>query len=160
MFDKAFNHKPLTERIRAVRFYSSCSGFTLVEVMIVLVVLAILAVLALPAYQQTLQRIRRSDAVHALLDAAAREELFMLRESSYTDDMHELGFTDDPLVSDGGHYRVDATACDTGALTNCYRLTANPVADSPQASDQGCTAFSLDSFGRRSASGRDVGRCW
>lgn len=47
-------------------------GFTLIEVMITVVIVAILAALAIPAYQESVQKSRRSEA-RALLTKGAQE---------------------------------------------------------------------------------------
>lgn len=135
-------------------------GFTLIELMIVVVIVAILALIALPSYQNSVQKGRRADAMSALLDAANRQEQHMLDRSTYTTDMTDLGYAADPLVSEEAHYTVDAAACAGGAITNCYLLTATPAAGSPQVNDARCTTFSLDSAGRRTATGSLGADCW
>ncbi|MAL96082.1 MAG: prepilin-type cleavage/methylation domain-containing protein [Haliea sp.] len=136
------------------------AGFTLIEVMIVVVIVGILLMVALPSYQGSLQKGRRSDAISALLDAANRQEQYLLDQGRYTLDMTQLGYATDPLVSDEGHYSVDAAVCTGGSIVTCYELTATPVAGSPQAADDRCTSFTLDSFGNRSATGTTPNDCW
>ena len=53
-------------------------GFTLVEVMIVCVVVAVLAAIALPAYQDQVRKSRRASAQAFLMDAAAKEQTYLL----------------------------------------------------------------------------------
>ncbi len=125
-----------------------------------ILVLAVLATLAIPGYRQTLVKTRRGDAVKALLDAASRQELFMLRHGTYTADMRDLGFSERSLASEQGHYTVEASACSEGSLGTCYLLTARPRQGSSQTGDVLCTSMSLDSYGRRSATGSDTRRCW
>jgi type IV pilus assembly protein PilE len=139
---------------------AQAAGFTLIEMMIAVVIVGILLAVGLPAYQNSVQKGRRSDAISALLDAANRQEQHMLDRNTYTTDMTELGFAADPMVSEEGYYTVDAAACGAGTIATCYVLTATPAAGSPQGADAGCTAFSLDSFGRRTATGAQAGDCW
>jgi type IV pilus assembly protein PilE len=138
----------------------AAAGFTLMEVMIVVVIVGILMSVALPAYQGSLQKGRRSDAMSALLDASNRQQQFMLDQGRYTTDMQELGYAASPMISEEGHYSVSAAACTGGVIANCFRLTATPVSGSPQASDTRCTTFVLDSFGTRSATGTTATECW
>ncbi|WP_456107049.1 type IV pilin protein [Pseudohaliea rubra] len=128
--------------------------------MIVVVIVGILAAIALPSYQDTVRKGRRSDAISILLDVANRQEQHMLDRSTYTGDMTALGYGADPAVSEEGHYTVDAAACAAGTIATCYLLTATPAAGSPQAGDGGCTTFTLDSFGRRAATGAQADQCW
>lgn len=134
-------------------------GFTLIEIMMVVVIVGILLAVALPSYQGSMQKGRRSDAKSALLDAANRQEQFMLDRSTYTVDMRQLGFGNNPSVSEEEHYSVKAEACASG-INNCFLLTATPRAGSPQSKDSRCTSFSLDSFGSRTATGTADGECW
>jgi type IV pilus assembly protein PilE len=67
------------------------SGFTLVELMIVVVIVAIIASIAYPAYQDQIQKTRRSDAKAALMDAAARMERFYTQFGRYTGTIASAG---------------------------------------------------------------------
>ncbi len=139
--------------------HDSHAGFTLIELMIAVVIVGILLAVALPAYQNSMQKGRRSDAMSALQDAANRQEQFMLDRSTYTKDMTDLGFAD-PFISPEGHYSITAAKCTTGAITNCFELTATPLPASPQAKDSRCTSFILDSFGSKTATGTAKTECW
>ncbi|MEM6581878.1 MAG: type IV pilin protein [Pseudomonadota bacterium] len=139
---------------------TSIRGFTLIEVIIVVVVVSVLMAIGLPAYENSVQKSRRADAKSALMDAANRQEKHMLDQGTYTDDMEELGFGDDPLESEEGYYTVDAVACTGGTLARCYVLTANPATGSPQTDDLRCTQFVLESNGSKTASGSDQDNCW
>ncbi len=136
----------------------SMAGFTLLEIMVVVVIIGILMALILPSYQDSVRKSRRSDAMSAILDVANRLEQYMLDNNAYTNDMKELGFANDPMVSPEGHYNVDAT---TG--TNSYTITATAKADNVQINDTKCRSFSLTSTGVKSAldSGGTVSvQCW
>ena len=58
-------------------------GFTLIEVMIVVVMIGILAGIAWPSYRNYVMRGNRSAAQQFMLDAASREEQYMLDARSY-----------------------------------------------------------------------------
>jgi len=149
---------PLTAFQRKPR--EAMSGFTLIELMIVLVIVGILLGIALPGYQNSMEKGRRSEARSALLDAANRQEQYMLDRGSYTGDMTQLGFAENPYISEDKHYSVGAAACVGGALTRCFKLTATPMASSPQSGDERCTLFILGSDGSKTADGSDKLNCW
>ena len=130
------------------------------EVMIVVVIVGILLAVALPGYQNSLEKGRRGDAKAALLDVANRQEQFMLDRSTYTENMVDLGFGADPMVSAEQYYNVDAAACVSGNITRCYVLTATPVAGGAQSNDGRCTTLILDSTGAKTATGSDLNNCW
>lgn len=140
------------------------AGFTLVELIIVVVVVGILMAVALPGYQESMQKARRTDAKAGLMDAANRQERYMLDRSRYATDMTELGFGADPMISEEGHYSIDVEEPDPPdpncSIATCYVLTATPVANGAQAGDTRCASFSLSSGGARTASGSGATECW
>lgn len=144
-----------------VATYSGAAGFTLVELVIVVVIVGILMAIAMPGYQESMRKGRRADAKAGLMDAANRQERFMLDRSSYTTDMTELGFGADPMISEEGHYSIDVEAPDTDCpIATCYVLKATPVAGGAQADDARCSSFSLSSGGAKTATGTGAGECW
>jgi type IV pilus assembly protein PilE len=136
------------------------SGFTLIEVVIVVVMLGVLMSIALPAYQDSMRKGRRADAKAGLMDAANRQERLMLDRRTYTDDMEDLGFEDDPMLTEEQYYSIDAEACADGTIATCYVLTATPVAGGVQEEDTKCTSLILDSTGAKTATGTLQAECW
>jgi type IV pilus assembly protein PilE len=136
------------------------SGFTLVEIIVVVVIVGVLAMVALPAYQDSIRKGQRSDAKAGLMAAAGRMEQFILDRGTYTDDMTQLGYATDPMISDEKHYSIGAAACANGSLATCYVLTATPRSSSPTADDGQCTSFTLASTGARAAMGTLEDECW
>ncbi len=137
-------------------------GFTLIELMIVVVIVGVLMMVALPAYKGSLEKGRRADGMSALMDAAGRQEKYMLDRSTYTLDMEDLGYTTNPYISTDGHYSIEAKDCDGGTskIATCYKLTATPATGSPQTKDTRCTSFILNSNGTRTATGTTDTECW
>lgn len=135
-------------------------GFTLIEVMMVIVIISVLLAIALPAYENSMQKGRRADAKAALMNVANQQEQFMADQNTYTLNMAELGFPQDPYISEEGHYTVDAAVCGGGSIDRCYVLTAVPRVGSPQADDSRCTQFVLGSNGAKTALGSDPQSCW
>lgn len=135
------------------------SGFTLIEIMIVVAVLGLLTAIALPSYNSYVQKSRRSDARAALMEAANRQQQFILNRSTFTTNMQDLGYAADPARSPDGFYTFDAAQCAGGVpLTRCYVLTATPVG--PQTGDTACTSFTLTSAGTKAATGTSAATCW
>lgn len=133
-------------------------GFTLIELMIVVAIVAILLLVALPAYQDQLQKGRRTDAMAALQDVAGSMEKFMLDRSTYTINLADLGY-DVPMDSPEGHYRITVRAPDANcAIQSCYVLDATP--QGVQVGDTKCTQFTLRSNGVKEATGSLGNDCW
>jgi len=150
------------------------AGFTLMEILIVVIIVGILAMIILPSYQESMRKARRADAKAGLMAAANREESFMLDRGTYALDMkNELGFENDPMRTEEGHYEVDAAEEDSDAfdagcaddatIATCYVLIATPVAGGAQAEDARCASLILDSTGQKSAKNADgsaAAECW
>ncbi|HEX7046686.1 MAG TPA: type IV pilin protein [Gammaproteobacteria bacterium] len=116
------------------------NGFTLIELIIVTVIVAILAAVAVPSYQQYITKARRSEAVSALMQAAAAQEKFFLSNSAYT-----LLFTELQIQSHtaNDHYTLEIR--DAGAASFLIAATAAP--DSPQHNDPDCNEFRINQRG-------------
>ena len=138
--------------------HAAQGGFTLIEVMITVAILGIIAAIALPSYQSYVVKSRRADAKSALMQAANRQEQFILNRSTYTNDMTLLGYPANPARSPDGFYSISAAACAAVAIQRCYVLTATPVG--PQANDTRCGSLTLASTGARGATGTNPGECW
>lgn len=141
--------------------YKNSKGFTLIELMIAVVVIAILAMVAIPAYNDTVQKARRSDAKSTLTQAASRMEQYFLDNKSYTTDMTDLGFTASPAQSIDGHYTLSVVTPTTGCpIATCYQLQAVP-----HDTDNYCQTFTLNSLGAQGVTGspaptQSADLCW
>ncbi len=146
-------------------------GFTLIEVMVVVAILGILAAIAYPNYAEHMRRSRRADAHAALLDAANRQEQFLLnRGGSYAADIEDLGMetprnNDARVQSRDGFYTLRVLAPTAACpIATCYVLEAVPTLGQPQTQDQRCAVFTLRSDGQRraftSAGNDSTGECW
>ena len=135
-------------------------GFTLIELMIVVVVIGILAAIAFPTYRDQVRKTRRTEAKAALQEAMNRQERLYTTTNRYTDDVTDLGYANDPFITDDGWYSVSAAQCGAG-LADCVTLTAAARLD--QGNDQ-CGDFTLDSRGQPGVTNQDAGvtaqDCW
>jgi len=128
----------------------SQSGFTLIELMITVVVISLLAMVALPAYNDSVNKGRRTDAKSTLTSLAAKQEQYFMDNKTYTADLANLGATS---ASIDGHYTITATATAT-----TFVLTATPANEDPK-----CANFTLTESGIRGVSGDNSANpelCW
>jgi len=137
-------------------------GFTLVELLITLAILGILVTVAVPAYQGQMERSRRADGKGALMDIAARLERHMAQNNTYTIEVSGAsGLNMGTVSSPEGFYEMEVEACDGGAISRCYSVSA--TAGGTQAGDTDCAVLTLASTGAKSAFNHsDVvnGECW
>lgn len=137
------------------------AGFTLIDLLCALAIAAILAVIAYPTCRDVLHRIRRSDALVALMQLQSAQERYRANHPSYGD----LPALRAAATSPAGHYRLAVAAHgETG-----YELRAS--ATGGQQTDADCRHLSLRVAGANVAyaSGSDESfanaeavnrRCW
>lgn len=114
-------------------------GFTLIELMIVVAVIGVIALIAVPAYQDSVQKSRRADAMAFLTRLQQLQERYRGNEPAYASAAASMGApTESPEryyaltienVSASG-YRLVATARSGTAQfadTKCRRLTVQMV---------------------------------
>lgn len=127
-------------------------GVTLLELMIVVVIIGILASIAYPNYREFVARAKRNEAKAALLQIAQNQERFYLQNNTYTLDMTQLGFPDDPFITDTESYSVNVTAADANDFT------AVATYQRPDAEKDKCQTFSIDGRGGKTSLPDD--NCW
>lgn len=123
-------------------------GFSLSELLVAMAIVAILAAVALPVYHQHSQKIIRLDGKSKLLEVMAAQQDFFAQHLRYTERLGEdLSFPDAGgwTLSDRGHYRIQAAACEGESLNACILLRASPA----QLDNDDATALTLDSRGGR-----------
>ena len=136
-------HRPNLRRAR---------GVTLAELVTVMVVLAVLTAIAIPTWRTHSLRVRRTEAIEALISIQTAQDQFFGRNARYADATQLAQPTPDGLgrsdKSAGGYYRVELRT-DTDGLG--YRVTARPTNDTGPSADGRCVEFSIDHNGRRRA---------
>ena len=136
-------------------------GFTLIELLFSVTIAGLLSSVAYPAYQGTVQKVRRSDALVALMDLQMAQERFRSNNVAYG----SLAELRSRATSPSGHYQLDVqTPTDAGFVVLA-------TAAGSQRSDTACGVLRLtvDGANVSYASGSDgnVGnnsaankRCW
>lgn len=128
-------------------------GFSLIELMVVVVIVAIIASIAYPAYQDQIQKTRRSDAKAALMDAAAKMERYYTQFGRYTATISSAGII---ATSPERYYTIAP-----GTVANqTYILRASPLAGSAQVGDK-CGNLDIDQAQfKRNSAGLPQNTCW
>jgi type IV pilus assembly protein PilE len=136
-------------------------GFTLIELMVVVAIVAILATIATASYRNYTMRATRTEGRIVLLAIQVAQEKFFLQNSQYAQSIATI--TADPPgglgirdinasgVTNGGHYSFTIAA-----TANTYTLTATAIGS--QATDSGCTVFTVNDQGQRTP--LDSSGCW
>jgi type IV pilus assembly protein PilE len=133
------------------------AGFSLLEIMVVVLIAGVLATLAQASWWSQVLRVRRIDATGSLLQAAAAQESFFLREGRYAevlvpDPPDGLGFAG----TRHGWYRLEIERADDDGFV----LVAAPAVGSAQNDDEPCQRFSVDHLGRRGSAPSPPAVCW
>jgi len=77
-------------------------GFTLPEVLIVLVIIGILVILALPKLMPLITKAKSTEAQLQLGHLHTLEKSYFYMHSKYSDDLYEIGFEQEKLVTEDG----------------------------------------------------------
>lgn len=123
-------------------------GFSLVELLVAIAVVGILVSIATPRYTHFIEKQRRVDAHHLLLENRSRLTRCFTFRGSYTDCRLRTESKEE-------HYTLNSSITAT-----TWTLSAVPDANGKQKGDTGCTAITLDNKGERSATGDEAGQCW
>lgn len=124
------------------------AGFTVLELLITVVIIAILVALAVPSYTQHVRRSARNEVQSYMMDAAARQQQYLVDRRTYASSTAALNATPSTHIS--AKYAIAVVAANGPPPT--FILTANPLGD--QAAD-GCGVLTIDSQGNRSPAA-----CW
>ena len=128
-----------------MRIRKHLSGITLIELMIVVVIISILAAVAYPNYREFAARAKRNEAKAALLRIATNQERFYLQNSTFSNDLTQLGFSASPFITDSETYRVWIVNADA----NNFTATADYLpTDAEQAK---CDTFTIDGRGTKTS---------
>ena len=150
-------------------------GFSLIELMITVAIVGILGAIAYPAYTSSVQKGKRAQARTALVELLQQQERYLTQRNVYLEFSSSGAgtsmvtspatagaifkyFSGDNLAN--AAYRLSAAACSTTiALTDCIRVTANPVQADPLVGD-----LNITSLGEKNCTGTaslsNPSLCW
>jgi type IV pilus assembly protein PilE len=115
-------------------------GFTLIELMIVVAVVGVLALVALPAYQDSVRKSRRADAISALTRLQLLQERYRGGEVRYASAVASMPQA--TSQSPEGHYTLTVdpliVTVPPELPESAYRLSATAKSTSPQYADTKC----------------------
>ena len=77
-------------------------AFSLSELLIVLVIMGILVIIALPNLMPLISRAKAMEAQQQLAFVHTLQQSYFYTNSLYSDSLEEIGFEQQPLVTDGG----------------------------------------------------------
>jgi type IV pilus assembly protein PilE len=127
------------------------SGFSLVELMIVLAIVGILLNISYFSYIGHVTRVRRSNAVIALIDLASRLEQYYSDNHSYAEVVMK-----NMNIKANKFYQLEITSADEGS----FLIEAIPIGAQAQ-KDYKCGTLILDNLGNESVSGvGNIRDCW
>ena len=124
-------------------------GFTLIELIVVLAILGILLEVSVTQYGHYMTKTKRIAAKSLLTDNAQRLERCFTLEGVYN------GSCALKAISEKGYYSLDSTRNEQS-----YSLSAVPATTESQSNDSDCATFTIESAGKRSATGSLGERCW
>jgi type IV pilus assembly protein PilE len=119
------------------------TGFTLIELMIVVAVVGILAAIAYPSYMDSIRKSRRSDAINDLSAIALAQEKWRANKPTYGTLTDVWGGV---TTTSGGYYTL-AVGVPNPPTGTQFTVTATAVSGTSQASDTGCTVFTINESG-------------
>ena len=136
-------------------------GFTLIEMLVAAGVAAVLSGIAYPSFQSTVHKVRRSDALVAMMQMQAAQERWRFSNGAYG----SLAEVRMPAVTPAGHYALEVPVRNAAG----YEVVA--TAQGGQGRDTACRVLKLTVSGLNvaQASGPDVDvtnsaeanrRCW
>jgi type IV pilus assembly protein PilE len=140
-------------------------GFTLAEIMTAIVVVIVLGAIAVPMWRNHLLRVRRADAISALVAVQSAQDKFFGRNARYAG---AAALTSPPpaglglsATSEHGHFQIELSTSEDALR---YTAVARSQPQAGEAEDTRCAQMSIDHLGIRramDAAGVDrSGDCW
>jgi len=115
-------HSPFSKRaLPPPRFtihhslFTSSSGFSLTELLIVLVIIGVLVLLAMPKLMPVVTRAKTTEAKLMLKQVHMLQQTFKYEYDRFSTDLAEIGFEQSKLITEGGQarYQIEVVNADT-----------------------------------------------
>lgn len=108
-------------------FKKKIQAFNLVELLVVLAIIGILVLLALPNLAPLITKAKTTEAQLQLGHLQMLEKTYFYQNSKYSENLEELGFEQEKLVTDGGkaNYKIEIIE----ASATSFKATATSVVD-------------------------------
>lgn len=109
---------------------SKVKGFSLSEMLFVIIIIGILVLIALPDHSNVISKAKAVEAKMQLAHVHSLQKAHFWANSKYSDNLEEIGFEQETLVSDGGsaNYRIEIIE----SSPQSYRARAIAVVDFDQ----------------------------
>lgn len=105
-------------------------AFSLPELLVVIVIIGILVLIALPNLMPLIARAKSVEAQQQLIFVHSLEKAYFYTYSKYSSSMEEIGFEQQPLVTDGGNANYTIEIVEAGE--SGFRATATAIVDFDQ----------------------------
>jgi len=157
-------HQGVAVNPRQPKKLAACSGFTLIEVMVVVAIIGILAAIAYPSYLEQVRKGHRANAQALLMELAQRQQSFLIIRRRYANSLDELGYpaanedgTESPLSQVAESYNIAGLSMGlSSALPPRFNLVLSPLQDSIQASDGSLCLSNTGARWRHCGSGEQI----
>jgi type IV pilus assembly protein PilE len=137
------------------------SGFTLTELMIVVAIVGILAAIAYPAYQDSVRKGRRAEAITALYQLQLAQEKWRANNNLYTTTLSDLGFSTANIPSSGtAYYQLAVTAASATGFTAEARAQTAGGQNNDKADGVTCTPLTINQNGPVFGTSPNQAACW
>lgn len=127
----------------------SSRGVTLIEMVVVVTILGILASIAYPSYIDRTRRAKRTDAKAALINIAALQERYFLKNNRFATTLAEIGVQS----TQNDFYSLSLTSPSASEFTATAVPTGSAFDGDGQWGDRECLNWSIDQTGRKVAIG-------